>query len=246
MSTYTSGELAKLCNVTVRTVQYYDNRGILTPYDYSEGGRRLFNDEDVRRLQVICFLKDLGFSLNNISDVLKEKNADNILKTLLDEQEQNLKTELEEKEEKLKQIQNIKRNLKKEQNINVEKLNDIAYLMSNRKRLKNIRLKMTIAGLVLALVEYSTLAVGILKGVWMPFIAGMVIYVLGALIITKLYFENVRYICPECHNSIKPGYWEAFFAPHTPNTRKLRCSSCGYKGYTVEVFDDKREEEKNA
>ena len=29
MSKYTTGELAKLCDVTVRTVQYYDNRGIL-------------------------------------------------------------------------------------------------------------------------------------------------------------------------------------------------------------------------
>ena len=41
MSKYTTGELAKLCGVTVRTVQYYDTRGILIPSDLSEGGRRL-------------------------------------------------------------------------------------------------------------------------------------------------------------------------------------------------------------
>lgn len=238
MSTYTSGELAKLCNVTVRTVQYYDNRGIITPYDYSEGGRRLFNDDDVRKLQVICFLKELGFSLNDISEIMKENNADHILKTLLDEQEQNLKTEIEEKEEKLKQIQNIKRNLKKEENISVEKLNDIAYLMSNRKKLNKLRFKLTVQGLFLGLIEYSTLAVWILKGNWVPFAVGMVICLLGCVVVTKLYYKHTRYICPECHSRFKPTFREAFFAPHTPNTRKLRCSSCGYKGYTVEVFDD--------
>ena len=41
MSKYTTGEVAKLCGVTVRTVQYYDTRGILAPSELSEGGRRL-------------------------------------------------------------------------------------------------------------------------------------------------------------------------------------------------------------
>ena len=37
MSKYTTGEMAKLCGVTVRTVQYYDTRGILIPSALSEG-----------------------------------------------------------------------------------------------------------------------------------------------------------------------------------------------------------------
>lgn len=47
MSKYTTGELAKLCNVTVRTVQYYDKRGILIPTELSEGGRRLYTESDL-------------------------------------------------------------------------------------------------------------------------------------------------------------------------------------------------------
>lgn len=39
MSLYTTGELAKKCNVSVRTIQYYDERGILVPTDLTEGGR---------------------------------------------------------------------------------------------------------------------------------------------------------------------------------------------------------------
>lgn len=39
MSKYTTGELAKLSGVTVRTVQYYDTRGILIPSELTEGGK---------------------------------------------------------------------------------------------------------------------------------------------------------------------------------------------------------------
>lgn len=37
MSKYTTGEIAKLCGVSVRTVQYYDTRNILTPSELTEG-----------------------------------------------------------------------------------------------------------------------------------------------------------------------------------------------------------------
>ena len=56
MSKYTTGELAKLCGVTVRTVQYYDNRGILVPSGLTEGGRRLYSGEDLKKMIIICFL----------------------------------------------------------------------------------------------------------------------------------------------------------------------------------------------
>ena len=51
MARYTTGELAKLCDVTVRTVQYYDSKGLLKPSDLSDGGRRLYSDEDLTNLR---------------------------------------------------------------------------------------------------------------------------------------------------------------------------------------------------
>ena len=60
MSKYTTGEIAKLCGVTVRTVQYYDSRNILVPSELSEGGRRLYSEADVQKLRVICFLRNIG------------------------------------------------------------------------------------------------------------------------------------------------------------------------------------------
>ena len=55
MPKYTTGEIAKLCGVTVRTVQYYDTRGILVPSELTEGGRRLYSEDDLKRLKIICF-----------------------------------------------------------------------------------------------------------------------------------------------------------------------------------------------
>ena len=55
MSKYTTGEMAKLCGVTVRTVQYYDTRGILIPSELSEGGRRLYSEDDLKRMRSSVF-----------------------------------------------------------------------------------------------------------------------------------------------------------------------------------------------
>ena len=74
MSKYSTGELAKLCGVTVRTVQYYDTRGILIPSELSEGGRRLYSEDDLKRMKIICFLRELDLPIDAIAQILKEEH----------------------------------------------------------------------------------------------------------------------------------------------------------------------------
>ena len=62
----TVGQLAKKAGTTVRTLQYYDKEGLLTPSSESEGGRRLYTDKDMIKLHQILSLKSLGFSLEDI------------------------------------------------------------------------------------------------------------------------------------------------------------------------------------
>ena len=62
----TVGEAAKKMNVTVRTLQYYDKEGLLSPSAESEGGRRLYTNKDLVMLHQIISLKSLGFSLGDI------------------------------------------------------------------------------------------------------------------------------------------------------------------------------------
>ena len=87
MSKYTTGELAKLCNVTVRTVQYYDKRGILIPTELSEGGRRLYSESDLQRLKVICFLREVDVPIDAISQLLEEEHPEKVISILIEQQE---------------------------------------------------------------------------------------------------------------------------------------------------------------
>ena len=125
MSKYTTGEIAELVGVSVRTVQYYDNRGILLPSALSEGGRRLYTDEDLKRMRIICFLREVGISINGISALFREKNPQSIISILLEQQEDSLRKELYECESRLELIDGIKRELKEIENFSVEENTDI-------------------------------------------------------------------------------------------------------------------------
>lgn len=83
----TTGELAAACGVSVRTVQYYDERGLVQPVGRSEGRRRLYDDAALERLRAVCTLKALGLSLAAIRGVLDESADTRALLGVLDEQE---------------------------------------------------------------------------------------------------------------------------------------------------------------
>ena len=104
MSKYTTGEIAKLCNVTVRTVQYYDKRGILVPSETSEGGRRIYSEDDLKRMRIICFLRSLDMSIDSIGELMQEEHPQNVISILLEQQEQSLRSEINERQEKLEAI----------------------------------------------------------------------------------------------------------------------------------------------
>lgn len=63
-------EVAKQTKITVRTLRYYDQIGLLTASSKTEGGHRLYTEEDLKKLQQIQFLKGMGYSLQDIQDML--------------------------------------------------------------------------------------------------------------------------------------------------------------------------------
>lgn len=67
---YTTGDVASAAGLTVRTVQYYDNIGLLRSPGRTEGGRRYYTDDDLIRLEQIVLYKSLGFSLEQIKKQL--------------------------------------------------------------------------------------------------------------------------------------------------------------------------------
>lgn len=69
------GELAKRTGVSVRTLHHYDEIGLLSPAHRSESGYRLYAGTDVVRLQQIRSLRALGYSLEEVRELLKRQEV---------------------------------------------------------------------------------------------------------------------------------------------------------------------------
>lgn len=67
---YTVGELAKMAGVSLRTVRFYDSKGILKPIAHSDSGYRYYDCSSVERLQKILMMKFIGFSLEQIQQIM--------------------------------------------------------------------------------------------------------------------------------------------------------------------------------
>jgi len=236
MSKYTTGEIAKLCGVSVRTVQYYDSRNIVTPSELSEGGRRLYSEDDLKRMQIVCFLRDFDLSLGSIGKLLSEEHPENVISILLDERETALQKEVKDKQTKLDKLFELKKALKTVERFSVESIGDVAYALENKKKMRRLHAILLISGIPIGILQWTSIILWIVSGIWWLFVTYILIAIPYAVWVTNFYFKRVVYICPQCHAVFKPTLKEAFFARHTPTLRKLTCTACGYHGFCVETY----------
>ena len=73
---YRVKEFADLAGVTVRTLQYYDRKGLLKPSGYRNGNHRIYQIDDLLRLQQILTFKYLGYGLDDIRRLLESPDYD--------------------------------------------------------------------------------------------------------------------------------------------------------------------------
>jgi DNA-binding transcriptional MerR regulator len=69
--TYPIGELSRMVNLSQRTIRYYEEIGLLQSVRRIENGKRVYTDDDVRRLKFINKLKVLGLSLAEMAALEK-------------------------------------------------------------------------------------------------------------------------------------------------------------------------------
>ncbi len=74
----TTSQVANLTGVSIRTLQYYDEIGLLKPSELTPAGYRLYDDDALQTLQQILFFRELDFSLKDISKIINNPNFDRI------------------------------------------------------------------------------------------------------------------------------------------------------------------------
>jgi len=110
MKTMTRGELAKECGVNIEALRYYEKRRLIDPPMRSEIGYRLYSKEDAARIRFIRNAQKLGFTLNEILELLKlrvnkNESCESVLKKT--------KKKLNEVEQKIIGLKSMKKVLKK-------------------------------------------------------------------------------------------------------------------------------------
>ena len=121
----TVGEVAKKMGTTVRTLQYYDKEGLLSPSAESEGGRRLYTDKDLVTLHQILSLKSLGFSLDDIKRCLISLETPTEVATALTEQADSIREKIEQLTDSLTAIEQLKTEVLQMRTVNFKKYADI-------------------------------------------------------------------------------------------------------------------------
>lgn len=235
MSNYTTGEAAKRCGVSVRTIQYYDTRGIVSPSQLTEGGRRLYSEENLKALQTVCFLRSLGLGLEAIRQLMEDDNSQQVISLLLERRAAELRQELEERRQQLDTLNQLMAAGKQFQNLSPETIGDIAFAMKRQKQLRKLHLTLLLMGILMDLLQIGTVLLWIFRHTWIPFACCLPWVLALGVGLTALYYRGTAYLCPQCHRVFRPGLREFLFSAHTPCTRKLTCPHCGHQGFCVEI-----------
>ncbi|MCL1804101.1 MAG: MerR family transcriptional regulator [Eubacteriaceae bacterium] len=119
------GEVAKKMNTTVRTLQYYDKQGVLSPSCVSDGGRRLYSDKDIVKLHQVQSMKYLGFSLSDIKNKLALLDTPAAVSAMLAEQAATVRDKIENLASSLRAIETLREEVMKMQSVDFKKYADI-------------------------------------------------------------------------------------------------------------------------
>ena len=134
---YTSGQFARKANVTLRTIRFYDKKGILKPSFRNNNGNRYYTDEDLVKLQQILLLKYLGFSLDEIREITLGSGDWHILQESLSIQKKLVQERIGELQSVLNAIDNTSSAIEKDQDINWNHMMDLIHLTAIERSLKS-------------------------------------------------------------------------------------------------------------
>lgn len=222
----TSGELAEICQVSLRTVQYYDQKGLVKPSFISEGGRRMYQEAQVDRMRNVCMYRSLGFSLSNISTMLDEQDL-NLVCDLIHQQIEKLREENEIKTQQCSNLELIIDAIHRGETVS----STDAFLPLHEKRLKfkHQQQREYIYITIFVVIEFMLFLIAQQNTLKMLCAIGIVVVLLGILIHHHATYN--AYICPKCHTYFELTWFQdACSLNHGRKGKILTCPTCGRKG----------------
>ena len=133
---YSSGEFARMAQITVRTVRYYDIQNILKPSLVTPTGARFYTEEDFARLQQIMLLKYLGFSLDDIRELTVNDSDYSYLEHSLEQQQNLVRDRIEQLQLVEQAIGETVTEIRQQQNVDWNRMRELIHLTGMENSLK--------------------------------------------------------------------------------------------------------------
>ena len=131
---YSSGQFAKLADVSVRTIRFYDRQNVLKPSFVDAHGARFYTDRDLASLQQILLLKYLGFSLEEIRDMTIGGSDYSHISRMLRIQEKLVQDRIEQMQTVAEAIRDTEEELRRG-NVNWQNMLDLIHLTGMERSL---------------------------------------------------------------------------------------------------------------
>lgn len=133
---YSSGQFARMAQVTLRTIRYYDKQNILKPSLVTESGARFYTEEDFAKLQQILLLKYLGFSLDDIREMTIGEVDSSFIRNSLKVQLKLVQDRIEQMQLVESAILDTEKTLEEQENIDWSHMLHLIHLTSMEDSLK--------------------------------------------------------------------------------------------------------------
>lgn len=235
---FTTGELAKLCNVSIRTVQYYDKENIVKPSELSEGGRRIYTEDDLKRFRCICLYKALGFSLAEIKKVSQSQNPYKLLSETIISQQTKIDAEIKLLEQIKERLSAVYEQINETGKVKVESIEDMDELLIKKNHYKKTDILTYIFLGCYILLLFAGFPIAVSFGGF----ASVIMSVIAAILLIGLVYYHLKfnsYVCPECHEKFSISFWKDMLSLNgLKRCKYLKCPNCGRKGWFKDTYPD--------
>lgn len=140
---YSSGEFARMAQVSIRTIRFYDKQNILKPSYVTPAGARFYTDSDFARLQQILLLKYLGFSLDDIREMTINDTDYHFLLNALTLQKKLIQDRIEQMQLVESAIEKTVSAIRQDHQVDWSQMLDLIHLTGMEKTLKSQYLNAT-------------------------------------------------------------------------------------------------------